>query len=103
MAGGDLFDASGRPKSGYSGKVYVKSDTAAADTARHFETSSKFLRDVIISVKTNNQLFGDASGQTFPLAAGESMGFTLVDISTLYFKNASAGQNGTVHIIGVED
>ena len=30
------------------------------------------------------------------------MGFTKVDISTLYFKNDVAGENGVVHIIGVE-
>lgn len=103
MAETELFDNKGRPKSGYSGAVYVKSDTATADTARRFETSQKRLRDVLITVETNNQLFGDKDGQTFPLEAGDSIGFTLVDVSTLYFKNANAGQNGTVHIIGVED
>lgn len=99
----NLFDSSGRRLSGYSGIVYVKSDTATGDSARRFETSQKRLRDVVIRVKTNDQLFGDSDGQTFPLAAGESMGFTLVDISTVYFKNAAAGQNGVVHIIGTED
>jgi len=54
-------------------------------------------------VEDNDQLFGDAAGQTFPLAAGEWMGFTKVDVSTLYFRNRTAGQNGTVRIIGVED
>ena len=103
MAETEIFDNKGRPKSGYSGAVYVNSDTATGDGARRFETSPKRLRDVVIRVKTNDQLFGDADGQTFPLAAGESMGFTLVDISTLYFKNAAAGQNGVVHIIGTED
>ena len=99
----ELFDKSGRPKSGYGETVYVNSDTATEDGARRFETSSKLLRDVVITVKTNNQLFGDADGQTFPVDADDSMGFTLVDISTLYFKNAVAGQNGTVHIIATED
>jgi len=103
MAETELFDNKGRPKCGYSGAVYVKSDTATGDTARRFETSSRKLRDVVITIETNAQLFGNADGQTFPLAAGDSMGFTLVDVSTLYFKNANAGQNGTVHIIGVED
>ena len=97
------FDESGRPKSGYGGSVYVKSDTASSDAARRFEATEKRLRDVVIIVKTNDQLLGDSSGQTYPVAAGEAIGFTLVDVSTLYFKNAGAGSNGTVHILGVED
>ena len=97
------FDESGRPKSGYSGSVYVNSDTAADDTARRFATAEKKLRDVIVKVEDNDQLFGTASAQTFPVAAGEWMGFTKVDVSALYFKNKTAGLNGTVHIIGVED
>ena len=97
------FDESGRPKSGYSGSVYVSSDTAASDAARRFAATEKKLRDVIVKVEDNDQLFGTAAGQTFPVASGEWMGFTKVDVSALYFKNKTAGQNGTVHIIGVED
>ncbi len=97
------FDESGRPKSGYSGSVYVNSDTATDDTARRFVAAEKKLRDVIVKVEDNDQLFGTAAGQTFPVAAGEWMGFTKVDVSALYFKNKTAGLNGTVHIIGVED
>jgi len=87
----------------YSGTVYVKSDTATADTARRFETTSKKLRDVIITVKTYAQLFGDSAGQTYPVAADGTFSITQIDISTLYFKNATAGQNGTVHILAVND
>ena len=97
------FDESGRPKSGYSGSVYVGSDTATDDTARRFAAAEKKLRDVIVKVEDNDQLFGTAAGQTFPIAAGEWMGFTKVDVSAFYFKNKTAGLNGTVHIIGVED
>jgi len=86
----------------FSGAVYVNSDIATDDSARRFETSSKKLRDMIIYVETNDQLFGDSGGQTFPISAGSSFGITQIDISTLYFKNETSGQNGTVHIIGVE-
>ncbi len=97
------FDESGRPKSGYSGIVYVGSDTAANDSTRRFAAETRKLRDIIVRVEDNDQLFGDAASQTFLLAAGEWMGFTMVDVSTLYFRNRTAGQNGTVHIIGTED
>lgn len=101
--GQQTFDDSGRPKSGYSGKVYVKSDAATGDSARRFETSPRFLRDAVVKVSTYDQLFGDASGQTFLVSVGSNWSCNLIDISTLYFKNATAGQNGRVDILGVED
>lgn len=87
----------------FGGATYINSGEATADAARRFETSSKKLRDVIIIVKIYGQLFGDSSGQTYPVAVDETIGFTKVDISTLYFKNATSGENGTVHILGVEE
>jgi len=88
---------------GFSGAVYENEDTATDDNARRFETSSKKLRDVIIQVVSNDQLFGNATNQRYKVATGSTIGFTQVDLSTLYFKNATAGQNGTVNILGVED
>lgn len=98
-------DANGvvQVETNYTGTVYVKSDTATADTARRFETTSKMLRDVIITVKTYAQLFGDSAGQTYPVAADGTFRITQIDISTLYFKNVTAGQNGIVHILAVND
>ena len=103
MSGRDTVDEGGRLKSGYSGAVYENQDTATGDTARRFETARKLLRDVVIKVTTRAQTLGDSSNQRLELAAGDSIGFTLVDLSTLYFKNASAGENGTVTILGTED
>ena len=87
----------------YGGKTYENEDAAAADTARRFETIPKKLNDVIIQVTTNDQLFGDAANQRYLVAAGEAIGLSQVDVSTLYFKNAAPGQNGTVNILGVEE
>ncbi len=87
----------------FGGATYVKSDTAASDAARRFETSSKKLRDVVIRVATNNQLLGTSALQVYPVNVGETAGFGKLDVSTLYFKNATAGQNGTVQILGVEE
>jgi hypothetical protein len=87
----------------FGGAIYVNSNTATDDSARRFETSSKKLRDVIILVESNGQLFGDDSSQVYPVDPDETIGFTRVDISTLNFKNASAGANGTVYILGVEE
>lgn len=87
---------------GFTGAVYENEDTATTDDPRRFEISSKKLRDVIIQVSAFDQLFGDATNQRYPVAAGEVIGFTQVDLSLLYFKNAATGQNGTVNILGVE-
>ena len=37
------------------------------------------------------------------MAAGAPIGWEKVDISTLYFKNAGAGNNGKITILAVED
>lgn len=87
----------------FGGTIYCNSDTAIGDTARRFETTAKKLRDVIIQVATYAQLFGDSSAQAYKVEAGETIGFTMVDISTLYFKNATVGQNGVVRILAVEE
>ena len=86
----------------FGGSVYVNSDTASNNDARRFETTSKKLRDIIIKNLDQDTLFGDSSGQTYRVAADGSFGITRIDISTLYFKNATAGQNSTVHILALE-
>jgi len=86
-----------------NGTVYVNSDTATNDDPRRLEVTSRKLAWAVISVETNDQLFGNADGQVFPLAAAGTMGIGRVDLSTLYFKNRTAGQNGTIYILGVED
>ena len=86
-----------------SGTVYVNSNTAPDDNPRRFENNPKILKWAIVIVAANPQLFGNAAAQTLPLTAAGSMGLGRIDISTLYFRNQNAGQNGTVHILGVED
>jgi len=84
-----------------SGVVYLKSDTAGAAAARRFETVSTRLIDAYITVATQNQLFGTSAAQTFPVAVGETIHFSRIDISTLYFKNANG--NGTVSILAARE
>jgi hypothetical protein len=85
----------------WTGSVYAKADTATGDTARRFETSSKKLSWAAIQVTTKAQLFGDSGSQPVSYAADATFELKNVDISTLYFKNATAGQNGTVSIVGI--
>ncbi|MDD5615251.1 MAG: hypothetical protein PHH85_03535 [Candidatus Methanoperedens sp.] len=87
----------------YSGSFYHKVDTAAADAARRMETASLKLRDCIIECETNDQLLGDAAAQGSVMAAGTSRGYSSIDLSTLYFKNKTAGLNGTIRVTGVRE
>ena len=93
------------------GDIYVTEDfggtakqltaTAAADAAFRVTTASTKMRDVLIYVDTNDALVGDVDGQVQPLGIGESIGLSRVDVSTLYFKNAAAGQNTKIILTGV--
>lgn len=87
----------------FSGVIYTKQMTMTADTATRFETSTKLLRDIVIIVNTEDMLLGSEITTIYPVGAGETVGFTKVDISTLYFKNAGAGANGTITILAVEE
>ena len=84
----------------YAGQPYSNTDTAGVDTVRRFEVATLILRDAVIKVSTNNQLFGEVDAQNFELAAGGSMALSYLDLSLFYFRNAAAGQNGTVQILG---
>ena len=87
----------------FGGKIYRNTSIAHDDNPRRFITTKRLLRDVIILVEDYDQLFGDSSYQTFPVVQGDSFPITQIDISTLYFKNRVAGQNGTVRILAVEE
>ena len=98
-----LVDTSGYLLEGFGGNVYSKTMTMTDDNATRFETSAKKLRDVVIIVTTHDMLLGETGVEVYPVGVKEPIGFTKVDISTLYFKNAGAGNNGTITILGVEE
>ena len=87
----------------FGGNVYSKTMTMTGDFAIRFEATAKKLRDIVIIVKTHPMLLGKTGAVVYPVGVNETVGFTKVDISTLYFKNASAGNNGTITILGVEE
>lgn len=87
----------------FGGNVYSKTMTMSSDAATRFETSAKKLRDANIAVTTQNMLLGKTTVEVYPVNAGSSIRFSKVDISTLYFKNAGAGLNGTIIILGTEE
>lgn len=87
----------------FSGIVYSKTLTMTDDNATRFESTSKKLRDVVILVETYAMLLGKKGSEVYPAGANDTIGFTQIDIGTLFFKNAAAGSNGKITILGVEE
>lgn len=87
----------------FKGEVYSKTLTMTDDNPARFESESKKLCDVVIIVETYAMKLGKVEAIVYPVGADDTVGFTKVDISTLYFKNATAGENGKISILGVEE
>lgn len=83
----------------FFGAVYENED-AGDNTAHRFEQEHLLLNDVVIQVSINPVKFGSAKFQRFEIPADGSISFEKVDISTLFFKNKTAGLNGVTNIIG---
>lgn len=86
----------------FSGDVYSSTLTMTANTPVRFETKDLKLLDVVVIVETHSMLLGKHDAVVYPVDAGDTVGFTMVNLSTLYFKNATAGSNGKISILGVK-
>ena len=86
----------------FTGDVYENEHTMTTDDAYRFETSELKLRSGVILFSTHDALVGDSSNQRYPKSAGTTLSFENVDLSELYVKNAGAGSNTKINIIGVK-
>ena len=99
----------------FSGNVYSQTLKAAdvTDDAKHaFTAGGKRLRDVVITNThaTENIVIGEDQADVatlrlegYILNAGNSIGFTQVDLATLYFVTETNTEEPTVRLIGVEE
>jgi len=87
----------------FSGETYSKQMTMTTDAATRFEVATRRLRDCVIKVTSNAMLLGRESDVVYPKGVNGTVGFTQIDISTLYFKNATAGNNGVISILATEE
>ncbi len=85
------------------GDIYSKSMTMEDDEPTRFETEITTLRDLLIHVETHSMLLGTVAAQVFPVEDFSSIRFKRTDISGLYFRNQTPGQNGKITILGVAD
>lgn len=86
----------------FSGEVYENEHTMVDDSAYRFETTVVKLRTAVILISTHDAVVGDSSNQRYPKSVGTSLSIGCVDLSELYFKNAGAGNNTIINIIGVK-
>ena len=84
-----------------SGTPYSKS-VSAPNTAAAFEASEKKMRVILIrnTHATYEAKIGDANNQYFTLKGGESISLDNVDLTLLYHKADSNGENPTLELIG---
>lgn len=86
----------------FSGDAYSNTMTMANDNPTKFEVDDVMLLDVIIIVETYAMLLGKYDAVVYPVGANDTLGFTKLNLSTLYFKNATAGENGKISILAVK-
>jgi len=79
--------------------IYVNTMTMSDDHPQRFESHEYVVKDAVIIVATQSIVFGNQSNQTFPRSAAEGFSLDEIDLQDLWFKNQSAGSNGTVHIL----
>ena len=85
----------------FGGAIYENEHTMTDDLPYRFETTSTKLRGAVILISDNGVLIGDASNQRYPKSANNVISVGDVDLSTMYFKNASPGNNAKINILGV--
>ncbi len=85
----------------FAGEMYENEHTAANDAAFRFETTETKIRGAVVLVSDNDVLIGDSTNQRYPRDEDTALSMHDVDLSTLYFKNATAGNNTKINIIGV--
>ena len=86
----------------FGGIVYEEEHTLVSDAPARFIATELKLRSGVILVSTHDVLLGDLSTQSFPVAAGETISVSDIDLSQLGFKNAIAGNNAKLNVIGVK-
>jgi len=86
--------------SAYSNVVQY-AHTAADDTLFHMVDVDLWLSNANIHIVTNNALYGDVTAQPATAAAADILVFDNFNLRDLYFRNAGAGANTTIYVVGV--
>jgi len=86
----------------FGGQIY-HNFSAGSDSESRFETSTFLLRDFVINCTGQDMALGDSSNQSFVLTTDSTWDGTLLDLSSLYFKNSSTNTTGYLAILGTKE
>jgi hypothetical protein len=81
--------------------VVSYSKTATDDNLFRLVKTDLWLKNANIHCVTNGATYGDVANQDAGLSAGDILTFDDFNLADLYFKNASAGVNTTIYIVGI--
>ncbi|GAH69120.1 unnamed protein product, partial [marine sediment metagenome] len=64
-------------------------------------SSHMWFREANMHIVTNDALYGDKDLQPATITAGDIVPFQDFDLSQMYFRNAGAAANTTIHVVGI--
>ena len=75
--------------------------TATADTQFRVMNTPLWMREANVHCVTNNAKYGNVTDQPATINANDIVIFQDFNLADIYFKNATAGSNTTIYVIGV--
>lgn len=75
--------------------------TAADDLLFHLVDVDLWLSNANVHVVTNDALYGDVTAQPATVNAGDILIFDNFNLKDLYLRNAGAGSNTVVYVVGI--
>ena len=83
------------------GDIVTYSLTATNDNPFRLVKGALWLREANIHCTTNSCLYGTGVKQEATLSAGDILTFEKFNLGDLFFKNATAGSNTVLYVVGV--
>lgn len=81
--------------------VITYQHTAANDKPFRLISTNLWLRSANIHVVTNSAKYGNLYNQDATVTTNDVPFFDDFNLADLYFKNAGAGSNTTIHLVGI--
>ncbi|GAG59136.1 unnamed protein product, partial [marine sediment metagenome] len=81
--------------------VITFSHIAANDLIFRLSDNHMWFREANMHIVMNDALYGDVHNQPATITAGDVLPFQDFDLSQMWFKNAGAAANTTIHVVGI--
>jgi hypothetical protein len=89
------------PTASFPQSFIYRTHTATTDAMFNLTTADLWMREANIHVETNNAKYGDRAGQDAQITAGDVVIFEDFNLLDVFFKNAGAGANTVIRVVGV--